>query len=783
LDGPRTIAVLPLINLTPDPEHEYICDGLAEELINGLTQSPGLRVVSRSSSFRCKGMTLDVREIGRLLGARLIVHGSVRRSGNRVRLMAQLSDSEQGYQIWSQSFVSEFRELFELQDELTSAVLEQLHRQLGSRVALPETKRHTGSEAYSLYLNARFAFNQETPASLREALNLFVRATDADADYAPAWIGVAESHLRLEWYGLQPPAEAVGRAKSALQEALRIEPDSPLGLCLLGAIQSAFDWNWATAGKTFGRVLSSGAGPVAAHFHYALDYLTPLGRLEEALAEVQRALRLDALSPITNTANGGCYYRLRRWKDAEASLRQTVKAFPSFPHAHWSLGRALLELGVYDEALNRFQEGSRISGETSGALAELGYCYGRIGRGDEARLTIRRLRDRAADSWVSPLHPALVYAGLNEPEAAIAHLEEAFRNPTRQLTWLTVDPRFDRLRGHPDFSRLVSRLNLPWSGGSLTPEASGRTTPTRTIEKETWGASDATIGAPALWLGPGSRIGHYEVQEKLGEGGMGIVYRAMDIKLLRPVALKVISADRTSAGHKLRFAREAQSASFLNHANIVTIYEYNSENGIDFIVMELIDGRPLDRVLAERGAVAIKAANELLKALRDVASALWCAHRAGIVHRDLKPGNIMLTGDGTAKVLDFGLAKRGDLHAPDGRLTGVGMVVGTPRYMSPEQAAGELVDWRTDIFSFGVVLHEVLFGTHPFRDKGSGPEQSAPVPRKLADLTARCLRQERERRLQSLADAVQVLDGYLVRQTQSSSSRSKPVKRPKSIEL
>jgi serine/threonine-protein kinase len=757
--------VLPLINISPDPENEYICDGLAEELINGLTQVPGLRVVSRSSSFRFKGSTSDIGEIGKLLKARLIVHGSVRRVGDNFRLMAQLSDAQEGYQIWSQSFQSQVRDLFSLQDELTAAVLEKLRVQLGARFSMPQVRRQADPAAYSFYLQGRYAFHQETAESLREALSLFARATGADPEYASAWTGVAEAYLRLEWYGLEPASQAIARARGALQEALRLEPESVTALYLLGAIEAAFDWNWQVAGRTFEHALAARSGLVAVHFHYALDYLTPLGRLEEALDELRYASQLDPLSPITNTAVGGCYYRMRRWPDAARSLRDTLRAFPGFGHAHWSLGRVLLEQESYEDALHHFEEGARIIGRTTGALAELGYGYARMGREQDARSALREMLE-APSLAAGHLNPALVYTGLGDTGRAMHHLEEAFRHRSRQLAWINVDPRFDPLRSLPAFQRLVSELRLSEAGEPSSAATAAAPMPaTERFATVSMGPGKRE-NTSANWqfgfsLTRGTRIGHYLVESQIGAGGMGAVYRAMDVNLQRPVALKVISGAIVSESDKLRFAREAQAASTLNHPNIVTIYEYNSDAGIDFLIMEYVDGRPLDQLLARRSRGEAFALDSLLQCLRGVASALHGAHQAGIVHRDVKPGNVMMCSSGQAKVLDFGLAKRRD--APS-HLTQVGAVVGTPGYMSPEQAIGEAVDWRTDIFSFGIILHEVLYGVHPFQE-GSDPGKPAKppndVPATLADLSARCLRKDREQRLQSLSEAMAVLDQYL----------------------
>ena len=281
------------------------------------------------------------------------------------------------------------------------------------------------------------------------------------------------------------------------------------------------------------------------------------------------------------------------------------------------------------------------------------------------------------------------------------------------------------------------------------------------------------LDLPDGGLSPGTRLSHYEITGKIGEGGMGAVYKAVDIKLGRPVALKVISRDFITAEDRRRFAREANAASALNHPNIVTIYEYDSIEGVDFIAMECIDGKGLNVLLAEQATGTGLPLARRLEYMRQVASALAAAHNAGIVHRDLKPANIMLTAGGLAKVLDFGLAKReanpGD--TTETVLTRVGAVVGTPAYMSPEQARGEHIDARSDIFSFGVILYEISCGKRPFQGRNSmavlneiannNPDppwkHNPSLPDSLIALIEKCLIKDRDRRLPSLVEAADSL--------------------------
>ena len=283
---------------------------------------------------------------------------------------------------------------------------------------------------------------------------------------------------------------------------------------------------------------------------------------------------------------------------------------------------------------------------------------------------------------------------------------------------------------------------------ALAPDA-----PTLTIEQ-----------TPPALLQSGQTVAHYQVVEKIGEGGMGEVYKVIDKRLDRLAALKVISH---AHGHeKQRFAREAKAASALNHPNIVTIYEFNTESGLDFIAMEYIQGATLQKLIGERQLPL----ETLLEYARQAAGAIAKAHAAGIVHRDLKPNNIMVTGEGVVKVLDFGLAKQQSAASdPEATrteaLTKAGTMVGTPAYMSPEQAMGEPADWRSDIFSFGVILYEIACGRRPFQGKNSqatlhqiahtdppSPAEVNPAaPRELSALIEKCLKKAPEERPQSMA--------------------------------
>jgi tetratricopeptide (TPR) repeat protein len=364
-------------------------------------------------------------------------------------------------QIWSQRFDAKMGELFALQDDLTAAVMEKLTRELGERLPRLHAEREIpDTHAYNLYLQARSAFSQETPAGFSKALRLYQSATEADKSFAPAWAGIAETHLRLEWYGMAKVSDALPAVRTALDTALRLDPDSISALCSLAITQACWEWNWMGGGETFQRALTAGRGVASVPFHYALDYLTPRGRLDEALPMLRRAAELDPISPIVNTAIGGCYYRMRRFEEAADTLYRTLQGNPEFGHAHWSLGRVLLEQGSLDEALRRFEWAASIMGNIPAAVAELGYCHARMQNSELARRALQELERRSATEWVSPLHLALIYAGLGDADAVQRCLESALHTRIRQLVWVNVDPRYDRVRHHPAFARVIAQLGL-----------------------------------------------------------------------------------------------------------------------------------------------------------------------------------------------------------------------------------------------------------------------------------------------------------------------------------
>ncbi len=273
-----SIAVLPFSDMSAGAENDYFSDGLTEELINALAQLKGLRIVSRSSTFQFKGKSQDSREVGEKLGVMTIVDGSVRRAGNRCRITAELVSVSDGYQLWSERFDREVKDIFEVQEEVARAIVAKLIPKLAISPE-PLVKIYTQNlEAHELYLKGRYLFNQQTTGSLWNALADFERALQIAPNYALARIGVADCYLLLDWYGAAPPSEVMPKAKLAALHALETDDTLALAHCALALVYAGYEWNWPEAGREFQRALELGPGFAAPHFHYALDYLTPIGK-------------------------------------------------------------------------------------------------------------------------------------------------------------------------------------------------------------------------------------------------------------------------------------------------------------------------------------------------------------------------------------------------------------------------------------------------------------------------------------------------------------------------
>jgi TolB-like protein/DNA-binding winged helix-turn-helix (wHTH) protein/thioredoxin-like negative regulator of GroEL len=413
----KAIAVLPLDNLSGDPEQDAFVDGMTEELITQLGKISALeRVISRHSAMQYKGAGKPLSEIARELDVDALIEGSVLQSGDRVRINVQLIQAE------------------------------------------PE--RHLWADSYERNLSDVLALHAEVARSLEKGLEYFQQAIETDPSYAAAYNGVAESYLVLGGWALLPPDEAYTRAEAAARKALELDGSLADAHTSLANVMHEYDWDWEGAEEKYRRALELDPNASAAHKVYA-EYLLHMGRLDEASAEAKRAWELDPHSLVLHVLTGLPHYYAGRYNRAIEQWQTVREMEPDFSLAHQCLGLAYEAMGEYEEAISRFQEARGLSGDASPTVSALGHAYALSGARDKAEMILAELRSPPEDKYISAYSLAVVFVGLGEEEQALAWLEKAYEERARRLIQLKIDPRFAELRSHPRFQSLLRRLNFP----------------------------------------------------------------------------------------------------------------------------------------------------------------------------------------------------------------------------------------------------------------------------------------------------------------------------------
>ena len=456
----KTIAVLPFTNLRGDRENDYFSDGLTEEMIGALTRLPGLRVTARTSAFALRDKNLDIREIGARLNVEHILEGSVRSSGNRVRVTAQLVNAASGYHLWSERYDREMRDVLDIQDEIAHAIVSTLQVHLAKDTAL--VRRHTESpEAYSLYLRGRHYQEKHTPEGYSRARQCFEQALAADSRFTLALLGLAEFHWQNAFYGFRNPKEALAGAKEAVARALEINNALAEGHAQLGTILGIADRDWQAAGASFRRALALDADSPYVLFRYANFYLWPRGQTEEAAALIERALSVDPLWVLAHWVLAYYTYARRQYDLAIDHLMAVVEMEPSFYLAHCVLGLAHAQEGRSAEAVRAFEKACELSPGNPFTRGMLAYGLGKAGRNQEAIAMIDKLGEDARHSYVPAKSLMFACAGLNDAPGVLAWLEKSLddRDPMTIMN-LKQEPILDFVRPDPRYQSLLRKINL-----------------------------------------------------------------------------------------------------------------------------------------------------------------------------------------------------------------------------------------------------------------------------------------------------------------------------------
>jgi eukaryotic-like serine/threonine-protein kinase len=458
----ESLAVLPLANFSRDPDQDYFADGMTEALITNLSRVSALRVISRTSVMQYKGAKKPLPQIAKELQVDAVVEGSVERSGNRVRISAQLIHAATDAHLWADSYDRELRDVLALQSEVAQAIASEVNAKVTAeeRVRLAST-HPVNPEAYEAYLRGRFYQNKRTESALRKSVEYFQQAIQKDPSYALAHAGLADSYTLLGQllYAVLPPSETMPKSKAAALWALQIDNTLSEARTSLAYIELIYDWDWVKSEEDFKRAIEFNPNYAQAHHWYAL-YLGVMGRQLESIAEMKRAQKLDPLSSIVNTSVGWMLYYSRRYDEAIGQFRKVLELDPDFFVTHWELGLAYEQKGMYEESRSEFERARTLSPDNPVILASLGYVDAVSGRRTEALEILNELGKLSKQRFVSPYVIGELHVGLGANDEALNWFEEAYHQRDNWLIFLKVDPRLDALRSSARFQALLSRLGL-----------------------------------------------------------------------------------------------------------------------------------------------------------------------------------------------------------------------------------------------------------------------------------------------------------------------------------
>jgi TolB-like protein/Tfp pilus assembly protein PilF len=462
-EAPRvpSLAVLPLENLSRDPEQDYFAEGLTEALITTLAKIGNLRVVSRTSAMRYKGVHKAVREIARELGVNSIVEGTVLRSGRRVRITAQLIDAPQETHVWAESYERDMRDVLALQSEMAQAIARQIQIKLTPQEQAHFANVHSvNPEAYEAYLRGRYHWNRRSGEGLGKAVHYFQQAIVKDPTYAAAYSGLADCFCVLGIWGFVPPDEGCGKAKQLALQTLEMDRGVADAHASLAWTNMLYDYDFVAAEREFERSIELNPRYATAHQWFGF-YLALMGRCEEGLTELKRAIHLDPLSIIINATLGIVYWCARRYDQQIEQFEKTLELDPHFALAHAGLGYAYMYKSINEPAIAELRKGVQLSQHAPIFLAWLGEAYAAGGDSDDAQKILEQLEQISKKRYVSPYHMARICAALGKKDEALRWLETGYRERAAWMVALRIEPRFDGLRSDPRFQDLVRRMNFP----------------------------------------------------------------------------------------------------------------------------------------------------------------------------------------------------------------------------------------------------------------------------------------------------------------------------------
>ena len=461
-----SIAVLPMENLSGDSNQDYFADGMTDELIASLARISSLRVISHTTAMQYKGTHLSLEKIAHDLNVDAVVEGTVLRSGDRVRITAELIQVSTDRHLWADTYERPMGDILVLQNQVASAIVSQIRINL-----TPQDKqqllatRSVNPDAFEDYLKGRYYWGKRSEDALDQAIHYFQSATEKDPQYALAYAGLADCYgiLGAAIVGTVPTSDVAPKAEAAATKAVELDPTLAETQTALATVHFNYDWNWAAADAGFRRAIQLNPSYATAHQRYSL-YLMAMGRTQESLAEINSARSLDPLSQSVNFSLGWRLYMARQYDQAIAQLRSTLEMDPTYLLAHIVLGQCYEQKGQYDRAIAELQKAASLSPDNPPVIAALGHAYAVAGKRPEALKLLAELRTQSSGRYVSPYYIALLYTGLGDRAQAIAWLGSAYDDRSNNMIFLQVEPQFDSLRSEPGFQNLVRRIGLQTSG-------------------------------------------------------------------------------------------------------------------------------------------------------------------------------------------------------------------------------------------------------------------------------------------------------------------------------
>jgi TolB-like protein/class 3 adenylate cyclase/Tfp pilus assembly protein PilF len=461
-NGIQTIAVLPFVDMSPDKDQEYFCDGMAEEIINALSHLSGLQVVARTSAFSFKDKNINIKDIGKELDVDYILEGSVRKSGDDLRVSAQLVNVKDGYQLWSEKYKRSFQDIFSIQDDISLAIVDNMKIELLSGERNELVKRYTENQAaYNLYLEGRYHWNQRDEAGFNMALQLFMEAIELDSTYALAYSGLAECYSMLSIH-LAKPEHTIRLGKIAAERALALDETLAEAHTALGWFKFTYDWDWLGAERSFKRAIQLNPRYATVYNWYAV-LLSVLDRHDEAIQLMEQARDLDPKSSIINRDLGIVYAWAGDFEKAIQQLQYTIKLNPAFIPTYFLMGVVYSGMKKYDLAIEYYLKSRDMSGGFHDIIGGLGFAYAKTGREDEALLELKKLEALVNDTIGRATEFVMIYSALGETDKAFEWLGISCDNHEFAVL-VTVaceaDIWLNDIIHDPRFDEVLSRLGL-----------------------------------------------------------------------------------------------------------------------------------------------------------------------------------------------------------------------------------------------------------------------------------------------------------------------------------